>query len=264
MNQRQDPIVIFGAPRSGTTYVSRILNAHPEVQITHEIRLFTWVNRSLNVIPKSDEVLLNHREEFLNHLRAIYPDMIRAFYLKKWPRGVYWGDKNPHYADAHNQACLDTILELFPGARFVHVVRDGRDVVASLVRKGWASFETAHTKWVNNVDVGSDFARRCPSDQFVEVRYEKLIEKDVAIGKWLLERLDIPVHPRVVEFCLAQQTERTPFSDPTRDLAAGAERSDWSRVLDEEQRRRSLGLLGGHLIKYGYETQESLSRLARA
>lgn len=267
MNQQPDPIVVCGAPRSGTTYVCRILNAHPHVHISHEIRLFTWVHRSLNVITENEEVLLTHKEAFREHVRAAYPEMIRAFYRERWPHANYWGDKNPHYTDAHNRGCLSLVAELFPGARFVHVIRDGRDVVSSLLRKKkengepWVDFDGAHRKWMNNADVAVEFGREIGADRYVEVRYEELVANDAEGAQRLFESLRIPMHPAVLEFCESQRESRTPFSAPTRDLAEGAGRSEWHRVLDPEQRIRSLDLIGDHLVKYGYESPGSLSLL---
>jgi hypothetical protein len=43
----RDPIVVFGAPRSGTTYLEQILNAHPAVFISHETRVFAWLHHAL-------------------------------------------------------------------------------------------------------------------------------------------------------------------------------------------------------------------------
>ncbi len=269
MNQQPDPIVVCGAPRSGTTYTCRILNTHPQVFISHEIRLFTWVNRSLNVITKNEEVLLNHRDDFIEHAKASFPAMIRDFYRQKWPRAIYWGDKNPHYTDPHNKDCLWLVAELFPGARFVHVLRDGRDVISSLLRKRnekgepWADFEKAHRKWMNNTDIAMEFGRSVGADRYVEVRYEQLVEDDAEMARRLFDALDIPIHPSVLDFCRSQQGSRTPFSAPTRDLSEGAGSSDWRSVLSPDERIRSLDLIGGHLIKYGYETRESLSRTRR-
>jgi glycosyltransferase involved in cell wall biosynthesis len=253
-----DPIIVYGAPRSGTTYLIRILNAHPEVFVTHETRLFVWAHESLKSLTESDDALLSERQRFIGHLRATYPDMIRDFYRQLGPKARYWGDKNPHYASPENQGCLDTILELFPGARFLHMVRDGRDVVTSLIRKRhdngdpWIDFEGAHRVWTGHLDIGTDFGRLLVPEQYLELRYEELIRDDVGVARTVFEHLDIPFADEVVRFCERQQVERTPFSGPTRDLNRGARASEWGSVLTAEQQARSLDLLSPHLVRHGY------------
>jgi hypothetical protein len=262
-----DPIIVYGAPRSGTTYVQRILNVHPEVFISHESRVFAWLHHSLKVLAQDDRMLVTHREAFVQHLRGEFPTLIRDFYRKLAPEASQWGDKNPHYADGPNAGCLDVIAELFPGARFIHIIRDGRDVVSSLVRKRdpqgnpWASFEAAHQTWTSHTDRGAVFGRTVPPNRYFEFFYEDLIADDVAVAHDLCRFLGLELDPAVEGFCRNQREERTPFSGPTRNLEEGVAASDWPRLFTLEEQARSLDLLGAHLVRYGYETEASLAEL---
>jgi hypothetical protein len=252
------PVVIFGAPRSGTTYVNGILNAHPSVHITHETRLFVWAHRTLASLD-NDHVALTHRERFKQYLRPELADLIRRFYAELAPEAVVWGDKNPHYAAPANAEVLDTVVELFPGARFIHVIRDGRDVVASLIRKRnadgepWVSFETAHQVWNSHVTTGQAFASRAGPGTTFEVRYEDLIADDLGMARRMSDFVGIDLHPAIVEFCENQSRERTPMQGPTRDLSRGVEQSDWEEVVSEHGRKEdSLDLLRDNLVRFGY------------
>src|SRR6266511_2029259 len=118
--QEPSPIIVYGAPRSGTTYLNRILNNQPEVFISHEARLFVWAHQSLNILTQDDGLLLSDRDGFMSSLRTAYPQIIRDFYRRLDPQARYWGDKNPHYAAPENEGCLDTVVELFPESRFIH------------------------------------------------------------------------------------------------------------------------------------------------
>lgn len=267
VEEETSPIIIYGAPRSGTTYLNNIVNKHPEVFISRETRLFVWAHESLNVLTQRKQSLLNHRQEFVEHLYGAYPKLIRDFYRTLRPRARYWGDKNPHYASKGHQGCLETINTLFPGTRFIHILRDGRDVVSSLVRKRdksgepWTDFEGAHRIWTSHIDLGCEFGRSQLPSQYFELRYEDLIRDDVGIARKLFDFLGIEIHPNVVEFCQDQQEERTPLSRPTRDLNVGATMSDWRKSLTPVQQLRSLELLGEHLVRYGYETEASLVKI---
>ena len=65
------PIFVTGAPRSGTTYLTAVRNAHPDVFIGPEIRLFDWVHYAL--------YLLVADEQALRTLAAgIRPEVVRA------------------------------------------------------------------------------------------------------------------------------------------------------------------------------------------
>jgi protein-tyrosine sulfotransferase len=252
------PIIVYGAPRSGTTYLIRILNQHPDVFVGNEMRVFGWLHQSLNVLTRDPRFLRTDRDRFIEHLRSEYPRVIEGFYRTLHPKAQYWGDKNPRYASDSSAGTLETVAELFPRSRFIHLVRDGRDVVVSLVRQG-RGFDRAHRIWVTDVERGSAFGR-AHAARYLEVRYEELVRDDAAAARKLFEFLGIDIHPDVLAFCEAQRTQRTPVSGPGRDLGKGALSSDWERLLAPDQQLRSLELLGDRLVRYGYETTASLRK----
>jgi hypothetical protein len=221
------------------------------------------LHQSLNVVTQRHEFLVTYRDQFIQHLRARYPQLIRDFYRQLNPQARYWGDKNPHYADPVNAGCLETIAQLFPGTKFIHIVRDGRDVVSSLMRRTnergqpWADFPTAHRVWNDHITRGTSFGRTLPATEFFEFRYEDLIADDVNVTRKLFEFLQIPIADTVVQFCESQMQKRTPLSTPTRDLANVAS-SDWAALLTPAQQRASLELIRPNLLAYGYETAETL------
>jgi len=256
-----DPIVLFGAPRSGTTFLNELLNSHPEVHITHEMRLFAWAHETLVEAPKKDRLLVNHRDIFVEHATKQFAGMIRDFYATQWPHARYWGDKNPHYADVWNRGCLDTIRRIFPGAKFIHIIRDGRDVVASIVRRKhddgtpWANVETAAWTWRDHVTMGETFGRKVGPGSYYEIRYEDLVADGLRGARDIFGFLGIPLHPAVEEFCLAQQASRSAFSSPTRDLSeGGAGRSDWGQALSAEDRQLAMHIIEPTLVERGYVT----------
>jgi hypothetical protein len=264
------PIVIYGAARSGTTYLVQLLNQHPEVYVTDEARVFDWAHAALRDLMADIRSTLRDadapggsrigdRSAFEEHVRREAPRTIRSYYRELAPAARWWGDKNPHYADPLVAGCLDSILALFPAARFLHLVRDGRDVVTSGLRGVWTDFESVHAMWTGHLDVGAGFGRALPAEQYLELRYEELVADDLAMARRIFDFLGIDLHPRVERFCRDQQRRRTPYCTPTRDIRSDVRRSDWSSFLDTAQQRRSLDLLGEHLVRFGYETPESLA-----
>ena len=263
------PIIVLGAPRSGTTFLQELLNSHPEVYVSHEMRLFAWLNDTVNTLPKLDRCLVTFREQFVMHLRATLPGLIRTFYAQKWPQARYWGDKNPHYADPANEGCLDLVAELFPGAKFINIVRDGRDVTTSILRKtdatgrGWTDWRGAHNTWLSHTAVAEKFGESQPPERYFSLRYEDLVQNEVEWSSRIFSFLGVPMHRNVELFCQQQQAKRTPFSGPTRDLTADVKVSDWREFLSPEDQLRSLELLGPKLLSYGYETEQSLAEARR-
>jgi hypothetical protein len=202
------PLFVLGPPRSGTTLVARLLDAHPQVLVTNETRIFTFLHQAFAQIPTGDRGGLHcarvHGAEIVDTLRAHGRALVRESYERiaavEQRRGLrYWGDKNPHFA-----ACLDLVEDWFPEARFVVVRRDPRDIVCSILEM-WARMElvpprdAALGRWdlpeQKLVDVCRSVARtvaaedeylgRKPADRSFRIVYERLLDEPEA---WL-ERL---------------------------------------------------------------------------
>lgn len=246
-----DPIVIYGAPRSGTTFLRALLSEHPDVFISNETRIFEWAHQALHVVPNDQRHFLNYREPFKRHLTPWLRFLIRDFYRDLGNGASIWGDKYPHYCQS--PVVLETILELFPGARFVQIIRDGRDVVASVLRKGWADLERCHMLWLRHVRVGTEFGKALPDGRFYSLRYEDLIADIEGGAEGLFKFVGVPLAPEVREFCRREQQAPTEFSEPTRDInTTGVAHSDWAALLDPEQQRTSLEILAPTLESLGY------------
>jgi hypothetical protein len=145
----RDPyLFVVGCARSGTTLVHRIVDAHPEIAITPEMH---WISHYLNyfknqnrlVTPELVSELTGHkrfaqfeipREEFeglLGSGEALpYPTFLnRVFDLYgKIKNKPLVGNKTSGYVRR-----IPTFHALWPEARFVHIVRDGRDVCLSVL-----------------------------------------------------------------------------------------------------------------------------------
>ena len=264
-----DPFVVFGAPRSGTTYLRQVLDSHPEVSMTNEHRVFEWLRQSLELCD-DDRAVFNHRERLRSWLVADLPRRLRAYYREAAPAARWWGDKNPHYA-AHPET-VAVLRRCYPGARLVHIVRDPRAVVASLLRKRkddgspWIAPEEAHTMVVGHVDNASRCVAEAGSQLGYELRYEDLVADDEGAARQLFAWLGVPFAREVEEFCRGQAASRTAFSGPTTSLAAaGTDAHDaWSAAVPAQDQRRSLQFLAPVLLRFGYEDRSSLDERNRA
>jgi hypothetical protein len=123
------------------------------------------------------------------------------------------------------------------------------------------TFDQAHHTWSIHVDRGCAFGRSLPAERYFELRYEDLVTDDLALSTEMFSFLGVDLDPAVEGFCRAQQARRTPFKGPTRDLEKGVKASDWANILSPQEQARTLDLIGSHLVRYGYDTEESLKRL---
>ncbi len=122
-------------------------------------------------------------EAFLAEGRASVRDVVAGIFEHN-ARGQgksRWGDKTPYYA-LH----LDTLLEWWPDARIIHLVRDGRDVALSLFGRAhdFSAYNIYYAAqyWQKYVDVCRAKGRTLPAGQYLELRYEDVLnDKDAAM-----------------------------------------------------------------------------------
>lgn len=130
------PFFLLGAPRSGTTYATKLLDAHPDVLMTNEVRIFTFFEHAFAEIPTGDRGGLHCSRSFGPEFVATLRTQVRTIVEQTFariaisvdkPQLRYWGDKNPHHSSA-----LELIEEAFPDAVYLRMQRDPRDVVCSI------------------------------------------------------------------------------------------------------------------------------------
>src|SRR5688572_958645 len=182
---------IVGVPRSGTTLLRLMLDAHSDLSIPAETGFIPDARRILSagmadgreafcrivtLSPAWSRFRLD-ADAFRAALEAIEPfdlgDGVRAFYrlcaaLSGKPR---WGDRTPAYG-SH----LDAIQSVLPEARFIHVIRDGRDAALSVTGLWFApegEIEALAADWRARIQKTRLLAKGCA--HYLEVRYEKLI-----------------------------------------------------------------------------------------
>lgn len=184
------PVVyVIGAPRSGTTWFQLMLGSHPEVATPVELDFFSSVVASLYEIwgqhsegngraarPNWGLPATLTEAEWEDTIRSIVERVYRSV-LEAKPGATVMLEKEPRY-----YRFVDTILRTVPHARFVHVIRDGRDVACSMMRvskkwgREWAPDSVSHAAhlWSEAVR-GAREAKGAPAG-YMEVRYEDLLE----------------------------------------------------------------------------------------
>ncbi|MBV9328761.1 MAG: sulfotransferase [Chloroflexi bacterium] len=181
-------VFVVGCPRSGTTWVQRLLASHPCIRTGQESDLFDmYVGPLLRTWQHELRVDSSGRgavglgcyftdAEFSQALKSFVLQLLAPMVANLLP-GELFLEKTPSHV-----LFVPEIHALLPRARFIHVVRDARDTVASLLSasrtwgRAWAPRRAAHAArtWVTHVEAGRTAQRQLPAAQFHEVRYEAL------------------------------------------------------------------------------------------
>ncbi len=268
------PIFIVGCARSGTTLLQLMLHSHPRIAIPPETRyIFQAYQRrgGFGDLTKPENrgklarFIIDRPGTAFGDL-GLDAERIRARIIDGPPTigsafGIIlreyaaargkprWGDKRPNYIDR-----IPILLELFPGAQIVHIIRDGRDCMASLKKMPWWKFgpNTSVCKWIKAIHNGQVARRTLRADQYYEFRYEDLVKNPEPELRRLCGFLnetfsaDMLEHHRVASDAVPEMKRNDWHINTTRQIntqAIGRWRKDlepWELALIETMGRREL------------------------
>jgi hypothetical protein len=255
--QAPAPFVV-GVSRSGTTLVRLMLDAHPALAIPPETQFVPGLLRVMARLERkglSDAELRRRALERITGARrwndfGLPPDalerglealdpvtpggVVRAFFgayaeLLGKPR---WGSKSPGYMKS-----MALISRHVPEARFIHLVRDPRDVAASLRELSWGPDdvgEAAHD-WVSKIEQAREQAGELPPGAYLELRYEDLIEDPAPAVRAIAEMIELDWDDAMLSYH-EHADER--MREVHRDVAR-----PHGGVITAEERRRQHALL---------------------
>jgi sulfotransferase family protein len=175
-------LFLVGSPRSGTTWLQAMLSSHRSIYTGPETFFFsTFAEAEKEYLrPKERRIGLAEylgKDDFYRLIREVFWFSISAL-PEPAAETKYFLEKTTNHC-----MCAEFILRTFPKARFIHIIRDPRAVVASILRaskswgKTWAP-QTARdaTKMWSRVFLSGKRIKDLVAnpDQYVEVRYEDL------------------------------------------------------------------------------------------
>jgi len=271
------PFFIIGSGRSGTTLLRLILGSHSRLSIPPE----TWYLNKLPDLLTLDRPLTSqecervvqvmtghyrwpdldfHTDEFRRRVAALKSprlrDIVEIVYLEHLAREhkSRWGDKTPGYIELVPQ-----LAQLFPGAKFIHVIRDGRDVAKSFQVRRWSG-DWLHQnagEWLTAMSCGERWKSSTLARQLLEVRYEDLVldqENQVRrICQFLEEEFEpqmLTWHTNVENLVPAREIhihEKLTQAPTSEDVGR------WKRELRAREVLVCEALMGRHLKLHGYE-----------
>jgi hypothetical protein len=308
MTVNDRPIFVVGAPRSGTTMLQLMLHAHPRIAIPPETRFllpayerrrdFGNLDKPANRVHLASWIVDRKGTAFRD--LGLDKDEVRAEIVAGPPTlgsaiGIVfrayarrfgkprWGDKRPAYLQN-----LDVVRRLFPDAQIVHIVRDGRDCVASMRETPWhkGGVYEAIAVWAHGMDAGRRAQRMLGSDSYYEISYERLVLDPADELKALCGFLDEEYDPAMAapnEIAAVAVPKRKKWHALTHSEVTPERIGSWARRLDpweiglceavmgDRLRERGYELIGGHnagftrhlgYMRHGTRAQLSLARQA--
>jgi Sulfotransferase family len=290
-----DPyLFIVGCARSGTTLVHRIVDAHPEIAITPEMHWITRHFKSRNGLVASELVseLTGHkrfaqfeipREQFeglLGSGEAVpYPTFLRRVFglYGKIKNKPLVGNKTPAYVRR-----IPTLHALWPEAKFVHIIRDGRDVCLSVLnwKKAertagrYASWEedpvsTTALWWERKVRKAREDGAALGPGLYQETLYEDLVEDPERECKRLCEFLGVPYDDAMIRFHEGRERVEPGRGAKSAWLRVTSGLRDWRTEMCTGDVERFEAAAGDLLEELGYEravpnpSSEALEQAAR-
>ena len=246
--ERFAPVFIVGCPRSGTTLLQRLLDAHPLIAVapeTHFIRRF-WQHRDrygdleLDVVfSKLVDDMLSIPEATEMHIEA---DGLRAA-AQVIPRtyaalfGLLLGrfaalrgasvvaEKTPNHL-----LYMPTLEEFFPGSRFIHIIRDPRAVVNSWRRVPWSTGSVAGDSHVWRRYIRTSWHDRPSSGSLHVVRYESLVRYPEAVLRDVCSFLEIAFDPAMLRY---HEREPSTLNLNREPWKSGVSSALYERSVDE-------------------------------
>ena len=269
------PVFIIGAQRSGTTLLRLMLNAHPEIAIPEEggfwkplLRICESnverqiegreLQRYIEYIDKdpqfrlwgmeADDLFEDVREKAVTLAELM--SFVYVRYAEQQGKSI-WGDKTPSFF-----RMIDILNKLFPNARFVHIVRDGRDLYLSWRRIDPTKRNISVTalEWAYKVRQAQQAMKKMMPEKWLEVRYEDLVRDPKGKLMEVCGFLSIDYKPGMLEYWktsdsfIGKHHSKLIFK-PVSSESVGK----WKRKLSKKENRKFELVAGRMLASRGYE-----------
>lgn len=269
-----DKVFIIGNPRSGTSLFRLMLNSHSLINATPECGFLHWWYKKYADWDSSC-VNSNRLDEYISDLesskriedwkmdytqlkqkiRQENPDtyaklgeLVYTFYgEQKGKKAKVIADKNNYYIKHYND-----LKEIWPDAKYILVVRDGRDVACSYLKietlvtnspykpKLSTDINTIAKEWTTNNLNLLNFSQTLPDNQFMVIRYEDFVEESELYLTKVCDFLGLNFESSMLDYFIKNAKEQ---DEPLSSL-------DWKKKTLEKPDKENIG-------KYKVELEEN-------
>jgi hypothetical protein len=276
-------VFLVGCARSGTTVLERIVNAHPQIALTPEMHWITdyfrhgrWLGPEGRVTPEQLASMMQNQkrfdqfqftpEEFEGLLGSettlsyvTFLNRLFALYGQKKGKPLI-GNKTPAYVRR-----IATLHGLWPEAKFIHIIRDGRDVCLSVLNwyhadrtagrySTWAEDPVSTTAlwWKRKVRLGLQGGRSLPDGLYYELSYESLVSRAEAECAKLCAFLAVPYEERMLRFHEGRTKSKPGLDAKKAWLPVTPGLRDWRSQMAPSDVERFEAAAGDLLAELGY------------
>jgi hypothetical protein len=266
------PIFVVGMNGSGNTMLADSLGKHPALYMfLQESKLLPYYIGKLdsfgdlsmpanrrrlahaigNTAPYR---LANHRiplalsdDELANC--STFSDVVTAMFqhLSRKQDKLRWGDKSPMHVQH-----ITTLAQYFPNARFIHIIRDGRDAAQSFHRRWRYDPRLAIWRWKRAVRDGRSQGSRLGPQQYLEVRYEALTQDPETQMQRICDFAGLSFDPAVLGSSMRQMD---PGHTNARAGRIVQNSQKWRSYFSSEQLAAMEALSGKALAELGYPVE---------
>ena len=274
-SENKNIFFIVGSGRCGSTLLRVILERHPSISVVPEISV---------ALPEVVDLFLNNKNEeydyYIDRFFDIYsrqenwknlgitkpdlvsnicktgnpvPDFITSIYQSyshmQGGSGILFGDKHPYLTFN-----IPYTHAIYPEAKYIHLVRDGRDVVASWNKSVGLglSVEEASMRWNWALKEVERFKFLIKKNLF-EVRYEHLVVSPEETLKSICDFLEVAYTEAL--FDLSFETTSDLNKDHHKgvsDKISSSSIGKWETLLSKQELKSMLPILERRLVRYGY------------
>ena len=272
------PFFIIGSGRSGNTLLRSILSGNSDISIPPESYRIPFAIKKFHIFNNRDwedivpqvlkefedckefytwEIDITDAQKRLENiadskrtLSNIFDELFCTYTEKHSPGSKIWGDKTPM-----NTLYLDWIGTVFPRSKFIHIIRDGRDVASSYLKmERYDTILEAANRWINSIESAQSFGSKI-KENYIEIRYEELVTKPEEVIKDTCDFLDIDYDSKMLDHTKQVKklgdTDKEHHSNLSKPISSDSV-GKWRNNLSESNQESITKLLHKHLQRLGY------------
>ncbi len=272
------PLFIVGMPRSGTKLLRGLLNEHDLIRIPlNETNFFPLLNSKWHTFRDLSDY--NNFKKFYNTvvqfpyfiyrsksygniscetwfgmckdftIGEVFETLIRHDIKAPFGSDIIWGDKSPGYV-RH----LKLLYSVYPNAKFIHIIRDVRDYCLS-VNNAWGKniFRSAQ-RWNNDVMKCLKDSKNIPTDSYIQIRYEDLLEDPEDEISKICNFLNVNFNKKIIE--LSRPTEKIGDAKG-KTFIMKSNKEKYKTEMSPKIQKKVESIAYAALIQFGYESQYS-------
>lgn len=278
-----EKVFILGNPRSGTSLFRLMLNAHPQIISPPECGFLHWWhanykdwNHTYNTLSQVNEFVhdlksskkiedwnldfVKLKQKIIEQNPKNYAELSEIVYLmfaeQKGKKPIIIADKNNYYINH-----LNDLNEIWPTAKYILLVRDGRDVACSYLNieklvtdspykpKLSNEISTIAKEWVTNNSNIIDFINSFDSERGIIVRYEDVVTSPEFYLSKVCSFLGVDFNDEMLTYYIKNASQQ---DEPSSTL-------DWKMKTLEKPDENNIGKYKTELSKEDYNEFNSIA-----